>query len=174
MHDRMKPRFADIQSWQQAELLMQPAFIRVIDNLRKQLDASNWTGTYQDVMLWADDIPESVKETVLQLQTQLETASPEQASEIEAELSQLPSPYPGYELCLQHGDRQVSVDIWQVCYKICFRFDDQAVNDDRPMQIDTSLIDERGEVDWNRLEQKTKQVVTEIFDHLPSSTSESM
>lgn len=169
----MKPRFADIQTWQQAELLMQPAFIRVVDNLRKQLETSNWSGTYREVMIWADDIPESVKATVTQLHTQLQTAAPEQATEIEAELAQLPSPYPGYELCLQRGDRQVNVDIWQLCYKICFRFDQGAVNDDRPMEIDTSLIDNQGEVDWHRLEQKTKQLVSEVFDQLPSAVSES-
>jgi hypothetical protein len=169
----MKPRFADIQTWEQAELLMQPAFIRVVDNLRKQLETSNWTGTYRDVMIWADDIPESVKQTVTQLQTQLQTASAEQAAEIEAALSQLPSPYPGYELCLQQSDRQINIDIWQVCYKICFQFDDSDLSDDRPVEIDLSLIDEHGEVDWNALEQKTKRIVAQIFASLPSAASTS-
>jgi len=31
------PKFSNITSWEQAELLMQPAFIRIIDHIRKQL-----------------------------------------------------------------------------------------------------------------------------------------
>jgi hypothetical protein len=29
----MNPKFKDITAWEQAQLLMQPAFIRVLDNL---------------------------------------------------------------------------------------------------------------------------------------------
>lgn len=163
----MKPRFATIETWQQAELLMQPAYIRLIDNLRKQLDVSNWRGTYRDVLVWADDIPDETKALVAQLQQQLETASPEQATEIQSTLSHLPSPYPGYELCLQNGDRQVNVDLWGLCYQICFRSDATEWNDDLPVEIDTSLFDQTGEVDWNRLEDKTKQLVEQIFTSLP-------
>ncbi len=156
---------------------MQPAYIRLIDNLRKQLETSNWRGTYRDVSVWADDISDETKATVAQLRTRLETASPDEAATIEQTLSQLPSPYPGYELCLQNGDRQVTVDLWELCYKICFRFGETGVNDDpagisaeadRPVEIDTDLLEETGDVDWNRLEDKTKRLVSEIFDHLPS------
>jgi hypothetical protein len=160
----MKPKFATIETWQQAELLMQPAFIRLIDNLRKQLDISTWRGTYQDVKIWADDISEETKARVLQLQQQLETASPDQAAEIEAELSQMPSPHPGYELHLEKDDRQIKVDLWELCYRICFR---SPMLDEQPVDIDTSLIDETGDVDWNQLEEKTKQIVEQVFATLP-------
>ncbi|MBW4537527.1 MAG: hypothetical protein KME43_00120 [Myxacorys chilensis ATA2-1-KO14] len=163
----MKPRFADIETWQQAEVLMQPAFIRLIDNLRKQLDETTWKGTYRDVLVWADGIPEDVKATVAGLQEQLKTASPEQTVEIEQSLSHLPNPYPGYELQLEHNDRQVTVDLWELCYKICFQTDNQPLTDDRPVEVDTSLMDEAGEVDWNQLDDKTKRLVSEIFDNLP-------
>ena len=46
----MKPKFKNKQAWEQAQLLMQPAFIRVIDNLRKQLEQSSWKGTYQEII----------------------------------------------------------------------------------------------------------------------------
>ena len=164
----MKPRFADIQTWQQAETLMQPAFIRLVDNLRKQLETSSWKGDYRDVMVWADGIPDEVKSTVSQLQEQLKTATPEQATEIEATLSHLPSPYPGYELCLESGDRHVTIDLWELCYKICFQADEAGLKDDRPVEVDTSLIDDTGEVDWNRLDDKTKDIVSQIFENLPS------
>jgi len=163
----MKPRFATIETWQQAELLMQPAFIRLIDNLRKQLDTSTWRGTYRDVQVWADDIPDTTKTIVLQLQQQLETAPPEQAVEIEATLSHLPSPYPGYELCLEKNDQQVNVDLWALCYRICFRSENTEWTDDFPVEIDTTLFDETGEVDWNVLEDKTKRIVEQVFENLP-------
>ena len=41
----MKPIFKNSTDWEQAEYLMQPSLIRVIDNLRKQLDESAWKGT---------------------------------------------------------------------------------------------------------------------------------
>jgi hypothetical protein len=161
----MKPKFATIETWQQAELLMQPAFIRLIDNLRKQLEVTiTWRGSYRDAPVWTDDISDETKAKVLQLRQQLEAASPDHKPAIEAELSQLPSPYPGYELCLEKDDRQIKIDLWDLCYQICFRSEVRA---DHPVEIDTSLIDERGEVDWNLLEEKTKHIVEQVFATLP-------
>jgi len=37
----MSPKITDTVAWQ-AELLMQPTFIRIIDNIRNQLDESAW------------------------------------------------------------------------------------------------------------------------------------
>ncbi len=162
----MKPKFATLEAWQRAEILMQPAFIRVIDNLRKQLDQSSWKGTYRDVPVWKDDTPEAVKATVTQLQEQLQTAPPDQAAEIQQTLSQLPSPHPGYELRLEKDDRQVTIDLWELCYKVCFSQQD----DSQPVEVDLSLIDETGDVDWNRLDDKTKQLVEQIFATLPSES----
>jgi hypothetical protein len=45
----MKPQFPDTIAWQQAELLMQPAYIRILDHIRKQLEQSPWKGTYQEI-----------------------------------------------------------------------------------------------------------------------------
>ncbi len=163
----MKPRFATIETWQQAELLMQPTFIRLIDNLRKQLDLSTWRGTYHDVLVWADHIPEATKTRVTQLQQQLETAPSDQTAEIQATLSHLPSPYPGYELQLEKDDRQVNIDVWELCYRICFRSELGEWTDDFPVEVDTSLLDETGEVDWILLEDKTKRRVEQLFENLP-------
>ena len=146
---------------------MQPAFIRLIDNLRRQLDLSTWKGTYREIQVWADDIPDETKAIVLQLQQQLETASPESISEIQQTLSHLPSSYPGYELRLEKDDRQVNVDLWALCYRICFRSADGEWTDDFPVEVDTRLFDEVGEVDWNLLEEKTKQIVERVFENLP-------
>ncbi|MEB3338734.1 MAG: hypothetical protein VKJ46_14790 [Leptolyngbyaceae bacterium] len=168
----MKPKFADAIAWEQAELLMQPVFIRLIDNLRKQLEQSDWKGTYQDVPIWAEEIPEEIKAKVSKLQEKLKTASPEQAVEIERALAHLPSPLPGYQLCLQKQDQQINIDLWDLCYQICF----QNYQIPRPpevvdilVEIDTSLIDETGEVDWQQLDTKAQRIVGQVFANLPDA-----
>ncbi|WP_107668937.1 hypothetical protein [Cyanothece sp. BG0011] len=45
----MKPTFENATDWDKAEILMQPAFIRVMDNLRKQLETSNLKATYEEI-----------------------------------------------------------------------------------------------------------------------------
>ncbi len=45
----MKPTFKNRTDWEKAEILMQPTFIRVMDNLRKQLEKSNLVATYEEV-----------------------------------------------------------------------------------------------------------------------------
>jgi hypothetical protein len=132
----MKPLLKDSLAWNQAELLMQPALIRIIDNIRQHLDASEWEGTYQEIQ----------------------------------------EPIPGYRLCLQRQDKLVSVDLWDLCYQICFSNyshppltpisgDDSA---SMPVEVDTSLIDEENQdVDWERLDNKAHQLVDGIFANLP-------
>jgi hypothetical protein len=125
----MKPKFKNALDWEQAQLLMQPAFIRVVDNLRKQLDESEWQGTYQEIQ----------------------------------------SPYPGYLLCLTRRDRSVNVDIWDLCFQICFlEYNPSQTQESQAVEIDTSLIEETGDVDWQRLETKAQQLVKQIFANLPS------
>ena len=45
----MKPRFKTEADWEYAELLMQPALIRVLDRLRNKLESSSWTGEFREV-----------------------------------------------------------------------------------------------------------------------------
>ncbi|MEX0267686.1 hypothetical protein AB3R30_00955 [Leptolyngbyaceae cyanobacterium UHCC 1019] len=165
------PKFQTMQIWQQAELLMQPAFIRLIANLEKQLESSSWRGDYQDVPVWAEGTSEDVKAKVMQLQGQLEGATEEQTEAIEQQLSQLPAPFPGYWLYLSRGDQQVTVDLWDLCYQICFQNYDSLHGTshaaDEPIgesvAIDTTLFDETGEVDWHRLDDKTDQTIKQFF-----------
>ncbi len=125
----MKPKFTSMVAWQQAELLMQPAMIRIVDNLRKHLEQSDWEGTYQETHF----------------------------------------PYPGYQLNLSKGDRQEIVDIWELCYQLCFSnyHLTHAPQEMQEVEIDTSLIDEQGEVDWNRLDTKAQQITNQVFASLP-------
>ncbi|ELS05581.1 hypothetical protein Xen7305DRAFT_00053280 [Xenococcus sp. PCC 7305] len=45
----MKPQFKTRPAWDKAQILMQPAFIRILDNIRKQLETSPWQGDFKDV-----------------------------------------------------------------------------------------------------------------------------
>jgi len=124
----MKPKFKDQLTWQQTELLIQPALIRVIDNLRKQLEESPWQGTYQEIK----------------------------------------SPYPGYQLYLTRDNLSFTLDIWELCFQVCFLdYDSQLENP--AVEIDSSLLDETGDIDWQSLERKTQQIITEIFANLPQN-----
>jgi hypothetical protein len=134
----MKPTFKTPLAWDQANLLMQPILLRVIDNLRKELEASDWKGTYQEVQ----------------------------------------DPIPGYHLNLTQYNQSVTVDIWQVCFKICFLdytpsvFIEESAADNQEteeVEVDTRLIDQSGEVDWQQLETKTKRQITHLFASLPQS-----
>lgn len=163
------PKFQDMVAWQQAELLMQPAFIRLIDNIRKQLDESAWKGTYENVPVWAETVTEAEKARVNQLQAELQGATPDRVEELEQELSQLPAPYPGYLLCLSHQDEKVTVDLWELCYKICFQGYDypEGESAQSDVRVDLSLFDETGDVDWIALDEKAHQVVAQVFATLP-------
>ena len=171
------PKFQDLATWQQAEVLMQPAFIRLIDNLRKQLEQSTWKGTYEDIPVWADAVSADVKFRVTQLQAELKTASAEEAIAIESALAQLPSPSPGYQLHLQQQEQTVTVDLWNLCYEICFQDYDAAsgtshalesIDSNQGVKIDLTLFDEAGDVDWNCLDRKAQQIVERMFASLPT------
>ncbi|RCJ21647.1 hypothetical protein A6S26_22960 [Nostoc sp. ATCC 43529] len=162
----MPPKITNSVAWHQAEILMQPAFIRVIDNIRKQLDESSWTGTYHDVLIWPPNTTDEIKALVTQLLQAMETATPEEADEIRQTLTRLPMPHPGYHLLLQRQQQQASIDLWELCYQVCFI---EYNPEDENVVIDTSLIDELGEVDWLRLDAKAKELVEEAFASLPES-----
>jgi len=166
----MPPKFTDTVTWQQAELLMQPTFIRVIDNIRKQLDVSEWRGTYEDVLLWPVGTTDETKAFVTGLLQRMAAASPDELAEIEQALTQLPTPQPGYYLCLQRHDQQVKVDLWELCYQICFHNYTVASEDstNRAVEIDTSLIDENGDVDWQHLDDKAGGLIQQVFATLPA------
>ena len=131
----MKPKFKTRLAWEQAQVLMQPALIRIIDNLRKQLEESEWEGTYKEVT----------------------------------------DPFPGYHLCLTRQKRSLEIDIWQLCYQVCFNNyvplpENMFSQDDRSTQevdVDTRLLDEMGEVDWQLIEAKAQKSVRELFANLP-------
>jgi hypothetical protein len=45
----MQPKFTSELAWQQAEFLMQPIYIRIIDRIRQQSEVSTWKVTYEEI-----------------------------------------------------------------------------------------------------------------------------
>ena len=124
----MKPKFKNTVAWEQAELLMQPALIRIVDQVRKQLEETTWKATYKDVQ----------------------------------------TPIPGYQLCLEKQDTSICVDLWELCFQVCFR-NYKPVHSElesQEVEIDTTLIDETGDVDWQGLDTKAQQLVAQVFADL--------
>ncbi|MEM7770680.1 MAG: hypothetical protein AAGA75_00925 [Cyanobacteria bacterium P01_E01_bin.6] len=166
----MKPTFSTPESWQQANVLMQPVFIRLIDNIRKQLDESEWSGSYRDVQRWPEGTPSETQYRFQCLQEELAKAVPEDVPELKEAMAQLPQPMPSYELFLQYGDRHIAIDLWEVCYQICFlNYASMQQNPQTPATVDIQLLDDAGDVDWNLLDDKAKRIVGGIFAKLPKT-----
>ncbi|MDC0834927.1 hypothetical protein AY599_05285 [Leptolyngbya valderiana BDU 20041] len=120
----MKPKFTSQLAWHQAQALMQPALIRILDNLRKLLEQSSWKGTYHEIQV----------------------------------------PIPGYQLRLERNGSEKTIDIWELCYQVCF-LDYQPThtpNETQEVEIDTSLFD-GNEIDWERLDEKAKAIARGVF-----------
>lgn len=45
----MQPKFKNIQEYEKAQLLMQPIFIRVLDNIRKSAESEQWESSYKEI-----------------------------------------------------------------------------------------------------------------------------
>jgi hypothetical protein len=45
----MQPKFANELAWQQADFLMQPIYIRIIDRIRQHGEVSTWEVSYEEV-----------------------------------------------------------------------------------------------------------------------------
>ncbi|NEQ45939.1 MAG: hypothetical protein F6K00_21300 [Leptolyngbya sp. SIOISBB] len=157
-------KFETPQARQLADQLLQPALIRIIDNIRKQLETSDWQGTYQETQIWPEGTQESTLQRFKELQAQLSQATPEAADVIRLELTQLPQPFPGYELHLTKAEQACMVDVWHLCYCVCFQAYPVT---DGPVHIDESIIDqELNDVDWLVLDNKAKAIVEDVFNQL--------
>lgn len=168
-HLALMLKFENSQSRLLADQLMQPVLIRVVDNIRKHLEDSDWKGTYQETQLWSDSIDESEMHRFKALQAQLKEATPAEADDIRQELTQLPQPFPGYELHLTKAEQICVVDVWQLCYCVCF---EQYPVAEGAVTVDMSLIDrEINDVDWLTLDNKAKSVVQKVFNQLGEDPS---
>ncbi|NJL86964.1 MAG: hypothetical protein HC886_14945 [Leptolyngbyaceae cyanobacterium SM1_1_3] len=160
------PKFLTQRDWQQAQVLMQPVLIRVIDNIRKQLETSTWQGTYKTEYVWPETATSEHKQQVTKLQEQLQQAkTPAEIDQIEQQLAQLPTSTPLYELQLKAGDHLRTIDIWQLCYQVCFQNYDFQRAEEYSVTVDSQLLDEAtGSVDWDKLDEKASQIVGNLFE----------
>lgn len=162
------PKFATPLAKAQVEQLMQPALIRVIDNIRKQLDETTWQGRYEEELIWPAGTTDEQKTDYATLQQQLHGVPPETHDRVAALMSQLPQPAPLYTLRLtKAGSADQTVDIWELCYQVCAV--DYRPAEGGQIEADDRLLDEQGEVDWRLLDDKTKALVEDIFRALPVS-----
>ncbi|MGC1309236.1 MAG: hypothetical protein WA885_18600 [Phormidesmis sp.] len=162
------PNFATPAARAKVNQLMQPALIRVIDNIRKQLENTDWRGNYEEELVWPEGTTVEQQQEYAALQKLLHGVPPEEHDRVENLMSQLPQPSPLYTLRLtkaNHDDQ--TVDIWALCYRVCSTNADFDSADAQAIEADTALFDEGGEVDWQRLDDKTQSLVSGIFAGLP-------
>ncbi len=130
----MKPKFRDRTNWDRAELLMQPIYIRVTDNIRKYLEQSGqgWAESFVEV-----EVPRPGYYLRLR-----RTDAPETAAQIEFELWAL-----CFEVCFQDFPPTLPV----------------AATPDLEAEIevavDGDLLAEGDEVDWDAIDRKAAEVV---------------
>ncbi|MEL6160109.1 MAG: hypothetical protein AAFQ40_06415 [Cyanobacteria bacterium J06623_5] len=158
------PEFTTPSDRAQIEQLMQPALIRVIDNIRKQLEDSSWQGTYEEEMVWPDGTTTAQKQEYAALQKSLHGVPPEEHDRVATLMSELPQPTPLYTLRLtKAGSEDEMVDIWALCYQLCAK----SYVPGAAIEADSALLDVQGEVDWRLLDDKTKELISDIFAALP-------
>lgn len=130
----MKPQFATVEAWEQAECLMQPALIRTIDRLRQALETIPWRSRYEEIQ----------------------------------------APFPGHQLILENGDRLYRVNLWDLCFQVCFAnyqprpFVDNLPDHDRELwvEIDQTLFTEN-DINWTALDNKAQHCIQTMIDALP-------
>jgi hypothetical protein len=103
------------------------------------------------------------------LRKQLET------SEWQGAYQEIADPYPGHQLCLSRQDQNFTLDLWDLCFQICFLdYHPQPwMNENHDHQreyivtIDSRLLNEEGEIDWHELDDKTQSLIQKLFETLP-------
>ncbi|MEN8445887.1 MAG: hypothetical protein ABG776_12825 [Cyanobacteria bacterium J06555_13] len=176
------PKFATALARAKTEQLMQPALIRVIDNIRKQLDVSDWQGNYEEELIWPEGTTPEQQQEYAALQKVLHGVPPEEHDRVANLMSQLPQPRPLYTLRLTKANQSdCLIDIWALCYQVCavsFKGAVSYVAESVPqgenleteslLEADDDLFNDEGDVDWQVLDDKTKGLIENIFESFPS------
>lgn len=117
------PKFKTTLDYEKANILMQPVFIRVVDNIRKEAENNNWEISYQEIS----------------------------------------EPFPSHLLTQKKGSLIKETNIWFICFQVCFN--EFAIEQNEPVEIDPNLVSDTGELNWDEIENKTKIVVTKLFNN---------
>lgn len=116
------PQFKTALDYEKANILMQPVFIRVVDNIRKEAEDNNWQINYEEIN----------------------------------------EPFPSHILTQTKGNLVKKTNVWFICFQVCFdKFD---IEQNEPVQIDSKLVSDVGELNWDEIENKTKTIVTKLFN----------
>jgi hypothetical protein len=128
------------------------------------MEELSWNGTYEENVLWPVGTTEEEKQQVQQLAEEMEVAEGETALALRAALEDLPRPFPNYELCLHRGNETHRINVWHLCYQVCFLH----YTPDTVVEVDPCLLDEAGEVDWLALDAKAHALTQTIFQQFPA------
>jgi hypothetical protein len=160
---------------QLAMALMQPTFIRVIDQLRLAQERSDWVGKYETMQAWPPQTTPQEQAEVLWLYDRREGAATEDLIDIDRQLEDLPQPIPVYLLHLTKAGQTKTLNVWELCYSICLTdYQPQLQRAEyvevpaTAMRPDDTLFDETGDIDWATLDKKTAQAVQAAFQFLES------
>lgn len=139
--------------WYLAAQLVQPALIRLVDQLRQQLADSAWKSSYETVEVWPENPPEHQDPT-------------ESEPQILYWLYLTPKDPPSQT-------EPIAINLWELCYQICFEtytpvLDRPTIQDFQLGDVvaDRTLFDDDGEVDWNGLDAKAATVVQQMINGL--------
>ena len=158
---------------QKLAMLMQPALIRLIDQLRQQLTEASITWTYETTELWPEDVPQETRQQYDEMTQALEIASDDDAEKIQDVLETLPQPVPLYRLEIEQNDEKIHMNMWELCYQICLqkykpqldRMQVEAPNLSS-YKIDKTLWESNDSIDWEALNLKAKKVVQRLTQSL--------
>ena len=162
-----------MEQQQKLALLLQPALIRLIDQLRQQLAKSTWQWKYETLEVWPPEVSQSQRNRYAQLQDQLDTAQESEMEAIEAELAMMAMPIPVYQLEIWRDEAHQRVNMWELCYQIClcqyepvFEAESLTSPSLAEFPFDSKLLSETEEIDWVYLDQRAAQVVSRLLETL--------
>jgi hypothetical protein len=130
----MKPKFVNEQAWQQAEILMQPAYIRLVDQIRQQTEEND-----QNIQVSYEEITTPYPSNLLCLQPKGSKALTGLALRVNI-----------WDLC------------FQVCFLNYEPLPDHQI--EQLVAIDISLFNpDSQEIDWTKLDLKAQAAVRQVF-----------
>lgn len=130
----MKPKFANELAWQQAEMLMQPAYIRLVDQIRRYTETSKVDVSYEEV---TEPYPSNI--LILRCSDHAKQTL-KGDRELRSDI---------WELC------------FQVCFT---NYEEMQQGREEFAAIDRDLFDpDSREVDWQKLDEKAGEAIGQIF-----------
>ena len=88
-----------------------------------------------------------------------------------ATYEEVQEPLPGHQLSLTHEDTSVTINIWDICFKVCFidyQFSSNQLSQDSIMvEIDNNLFNEDKQINWQHLKTKTEKTIQTIINNFP-------